>query len=83
MADEGPTVWGTIREIHGDVKNLDGKVDALTVNVALLLEQRERDREKMDKLEASNTWLQRAVYMIGAPLVLILSGYEAVVRWLA
>lgn len=87
--DEGASLRLTLDQIYQKVESLDEKVDKLNVSVAIALQRQEddrkvadRDRDKVKELEAATRWLQRSLYAIGGPLVLILGGWEIFTRWL-
>ena len=56
------------------------KLQEINIKVTVLMERDHRDNLRIEDLEKSTKWLQRAVYAIGIPVVALISGYEAITR---
>lgn len=80
VSPDEPVVHVTLVDIYRKVGSLEEKVNELNVNASLMIQQRADDRKLLDKLENATDWLKRTVYAVGVPIVLLLSGIEAVSR---
>ena len=65
--------WVTSEMMYKKLSEIDAKVTTL-------VERDRTDHERLKELERASKWLQRAVYAIGVPLVVILGGYEAITK---
>jgi hypothetical protein len=58
------------------------KLIEIDAKVTVLMERDRLDHERLKNLEDITKWLQRTVYAIGIPVVALISGYEAVTRFM-
>ena len=76
------TISDLYEKVESEGNQQRQELSGLRSDIQLLLDRDKRDYERLDRLEVSLSWLQRTVYAIGVPIVALISGYEAVSRFM-
>lgn len=74
------TISDLYHKVEDESRAQREELAALRADIQVIIDRDRRDSTRIEELESSTRWLSRTVYALGVPIVLLLSGYEAVTK---